>query len=139
MAESVNPEVVIVGAGLTGLTMGLYLKKAGINFLIIDKSAKTGGVIQTISEKGFVYETGPNTGVVSCPEMTELFEELAGKCELEVADPSAKRRLIWKNQAWHALPPHLAKVAERDVSGVSMKTGADEAEVSCTIMCVITR
>ncbi len=107
MAESVNPEVVIVGAGLTGLTMGLYLKKAGINFLIIDKSAKTGGVIQTIREKGFVYETGPNTGVVSCPEMTELFEELAGKCELEVADPSAKRRLIWKNQAWHALPSGL--------------------------------
>ena len=87
--------------------MGLYLKKAGINFLIIDKSAKTGGVIQTIREKGFVYETGPNTGVVSCPEMTELFEELAGKCELEVADPRAKRRLIWKNQAWHALPSGL--------------------------------
>ena len=64
-------------------------------------------MIQTISEKGFVYETGPNTGVVSCPEMTELFEELAGKCELEVADPSAKRRLIWKNQAWHALPSGL--------------------------------
>ena len=107
MAESLKPEVVIIGAGLTGLTMALYLKKAGIDFKIIEKSAKTGGVIQTISEKGFVYETGPNTGVVSCPEMTELFEELAGKCELEVADPSAKRRLIWKNQAWHALPSGL--------------------------------
>ena len=107
MTESLKPEVVIIGAGLTGLTMALYLKKAGIDFKIIEKSAKTGGVIQTISEKGFVYETGPNTGVVSCPEMTELFEELAGKCELEVADPSAKRRLIWKNQAWHALPSGL--------------------------------
>ena len=107
MAESLKPEVVIIGAGLTGLTMALYLKKAGIDFKIIEKSAKTGGVIQTISEKGFVYETGPNTGVVSCPEMTELFEELAGKCELEIADPSAKRRLIWKNQAWHALPSGL--------------------------------
>ena len=107
MAESLKTEVVIVGAGLTGLTMGLYLKKAGIDFKIIEKSAKTGGVMQTISEKGFVYETGPNTGVVSYPEMTELFEELEGKCELEVADPSAKRRLIWKNQAWHALPSGL--------------------------------
>jgi len=87
--------------------MGFYLKKAGVNFLIIDKSAKTGGVIQTISEKGFVYETGPNTGVVSSPEMAELFEDLAGKCELEIADPSAKRRLIWKNSQWHALPSGL--------------------------------
>ena len=67
MAESNHPEVVIIGAGLTGLTMAFYLKKAGINFRIIDKSAKTGGVIQTIREKGFVYETGPNTGVVSYP------------------------------------------------------------------------
>ncbi len=107
MVESTNPDVVIIGAGLTGLTMGLYLKKAGVNFLIIEKSAKTGGVIQTIREKGFVYETGPNTGVVSYPEMTELFEDLAGKCELEVADPSAKRRLIWKNNQWNALPSGL--------------------------------
>jgi len=107
MNEPTKPYVVIIGAGLTGLTMGFYLKKAGINVLIIDKSAKTGGVIQTIREKGFVYETGPNTGVVSNPEIAELFEDLNGKCELEVADPSAKRRLIWKNQAWHALPSGL--------------------------------
>ena len=51
MVESTNPDVVIIGAGLTGLTMGLYLKKAGVNFLIIEKSAKTGGVIQTIPRK----------------------------------------------------------------------------------------
>lgn len=107
MAESVNPQVVIIGAGLTGLTMAFYLKRAGINFRIIEKSGKTGGVIQTVSEQGFVYETGPNTGVVSHPEMTEIFEDLEGKCTLEIADPNAKRRLIWKNRMWHALPSGL--------------------------------
>ena len=107
MAESVNTQVVIIGAGLTGLTIGFYLKKAGINFKIVEKSGKTGGVIQTISEKGFVYETGPNTGVVSHPEIAELFEDLEGKCTLETADPSAKRRLIWKDNQWHALPSGL--------------------------------
>jgi oxygen-dependent protoporphyrinogen oxidase len=107
MAESVKTEVIIVGAGLTGLTLAFYLKKAGIDFRIIEKSGKTGGVIQTVNEQGFVYETGPNTGVVSHPEMTELFEDLAGKCSLETANPSAKRRLIWKNRMWHALPSGL--------------------------------
>ena len=107
MAESIKTDVVIVGAGLTGLTIAFYLKKAGINFKIVEKSGKTGGVIQTISEKGFVYETGPNTGVVSHPEIAELFEDLAGKCTLETADPSAKRRLIWKDNQWHALPSGL--------------------------------
>ena len=107
MAESLQTEVIIIGAGLTGLTMAFYLKKAGIDFRIIEKSGKTGGVIQTVSEQGFIYETGPNTGVVSHPEMAELFEDLAGKCELETADPNAKRRLIWKDGRWHALPSGL--------------------------------
>jgi protoporphyrinogen/coproporphyrinogen III oxidase len=107
MSISVNPDVVIIGAGITGLTMGLYLKKAGINFVIVEKMAKTGGVIQTMKEQGFVYETGPNTGVVSNPEVTELFEELTGKCELETANPAAKRRLVWKNNHWNELPSGL--------------------------------
>lgn len=108
MPEPAKSEVVIIGAGLTGLTMAFYLKKAGIDFKVIEKSSRTGGVIQTVSEKGFVYETGPNTGVISHPEMTELFEDLAGECTLETADPNAKRRLIWKNRMWHALPSGLA-------------------------------
>ncbi len=107
MTDSAKPYVVIIGAGLTGLTMAYYLKKSGINVVVIDKAARTGGVIQTIREKGFVYETGPNTGVVSNPEMAELFEDLAGKCELETANPAAKRRLIWKNNQWNALPSGL--------------------------------
>lgn len=107
MEDSLKTEVIIVGAGLTGLTLAFYLKKAGIQFKIIEKSPRTGGVIQTISEKGFVYETGPNTGVISHPEMAELFEDLAGKCSLEIADPNAKRRLIWKNRMWHAIPSGL--------------------------------
>lgn len=107
MPQPSNPDVVIIGAGLTGLTMGLYLKKAGVNFVIVERAAKTGGVIQTISERGFVYETGPNTGVVSNPEVAELFEDLEGRCELETANPAAKRRLIWKNNQWNALPSGL--------------------------------
>jgi len=107
MAESYQTEVVIIGAGLTGLTIGFYLKKAGIDFKIVERLGKTGGVIQTIKEQGFVYETGPNTGVISHPEMAELFEDLADRCTLETADPNAKRRLIWKNNAWHALPSGL--------------------------------
>lgn len=107
MAETEKTDIIIMGAGLTGLTMAFYLKKAGINFKIVEKASRTGGVIQTISENGFVYETGPNTGVVSHPELAELFEDLAGKCTLETADPNAKRRLIWKNRMWHAIPSGL--------------------------------
>lgn len=33
-------EIIILGAGLTGLTMGFYLKKAGKDFVIIEKTTE---------------------------------------------------------------------------------------------------
>lgn len=107
MSEPLEKDIVIIGAGLTGLTLAFYLKKQGKDVLIVEKSAKTGGVIQTVKDDEFVYEKGPNTGVVGNPEVAELFEELEGLCTLEQADSSAKRRLIWKNGKWHAIPSGL--------------------------------
>ena len=104
MNSPIEKDVVIIGAGLTGLTLAFYLKKQGKDVLIIEKSAKTGGVIQTVKDDGFVYEKGPNTGVIGNPEVAELFDDLKDLCTLEIADASAKRRLIWKNGKWRALP-----------------------------------
>lgn len=100
-------EIVIIGAGLTGLTLAFQLKKQGKDVLVIEKSGRTGGVIHTVKEDGFVFETGPSTGVVGNPEVAELFEDLEGLCKFEAADPNAKRRLIWKKGKWRALPSGL--------------------------------
>lgn len=100
-------QIVIIGAGLTGLTLAYYLKKQGKDVLIVEKTHKTGGVIQTEENDEFVYETGPNTGVVGNPEVAELFEELEGRCAFEAANTDAKRRLIWKKDKWHAIPSGL--------------------------------
>lgn len=97
-------EIIILGAGLTGLTMGFYLKKAGKDFVIIEKDDRTGGVINTLEESGFVYEKGPNTGVLSTPEIVQLFEDLGDRCKLETAGPGAGKRYILKDGKWHALP-----------------------------------
>ena len=105
--KEIYNDVIIIGAGLTGLTAAYYLKKRGLDVVIFEKENRPGGVIQTYSEDGFVYEAGPNTGVLSHPDVAELFEELTGICKLEIADPEAKRRLIWKSGRWHALPAGL--------------------------------
>lgn len=97
-------DTIIIGAGLTGLTTAFYLKKAGKKVLVIEKDNRVGGVIRTEHSNGFTFETGPNTGTLSHPEVVELFEELNGLCHLEKANPEAKRRLIWKGSQWHALP-----------------------------------
>lgn len=102
--EAAEKEIVIIGAGLTGLSLAYYLKKAGKSVLVIEQDARTGGVINTITENGFTYETGPSTGVLGSLELAELFEELEGKCRLEIADKQAKKRYIWKGSRWEALP-----------------------------------
>lgn len=105
--DSINTPAAIIGAGLTGLTLAFYLKRKGIDCLLIEKEDRPGGVIHTFREQGFVYEGGPNTGVMGNREVGELFDHLEPDCKLEVADPSAKRRLIWKSGAWHSLPSGL--------------------------------
>jgi len=111
MNHKITADVIIIGAGLTGLTAAFYLKKQGFDVAIIEKNDRTGGVVKTFREDGFVYECGPNTGVLSHPEVAELFEELDGHCKLEVANPEAKKRLIWKSGRWHALPSGLLSAA----------------------------
>lgn len=100
-------KVVIVGAGLSGLTLAYYLKKQGIDFIILERESIAGGVIQTITKNGFTFEKGPNTGVLGNPEAAELFEDLYPSCQLETANSDAKRRLIWKRGKWNALPSGL--------------------------------
>ena len=97
-------DIVVIGAGLTGLSTAYHLHRQGRDVVILEKADRVGGQIHTYQENGFTFESGPNTGVVSFPEVAELFQMLQGSCELEIARESSKRRLIWKGDCFHALP-----------------------------------
>lgn len=100
-------DIIVIGAGLTGLTCAHHLSKKNRNFIVVETQNHVGGVINTVKEDGFVYETGPNTGVISHPEVADLFEDLKDKMTYEVADESAKKRYVLKNGKWVALPSGL--------------------------------
>jgi len=99
-----DKKVAIIGAGITGLVTAFYLKKAEIPFRIFEKTNHTGGVIETGQQDGFIYEKGPNSGVIANTETIEFFEDLGSLCPPEIADPASARRLIWKNGKWYPLP-----------------------------------
>lgn len=109
MSKNIQAKIAVIGGGLTGLTTAFYLKKAGIDVHIFEKTDRVGGVIKTSHENGFTLESGPNTGVLSHPEAMELIENLHGDCELEIADEAAKARWIWKAGRWEPLPSGLIK------------------------------
>lgn len=70
--DSQQTDILIIGAGLTGLTTGFWLTRAGKDIHILEKADRVGGQIHTFRENDFIYESGPNTGVVSYPEVAEL-------------------------------------------------------------------
>lgn len=84
--------------------MAYYLKKNGHQVDLFDQQAFAGGVIRTHCEEGFVFESGPNTGVISHPDVAELFSDLANDCTIDIANPEAKHRWIWKGKRWEELP-----------------------------------
>ena len=100
-------DIVIIGAGLTGLTTAFALRNKNRNVTILESDNKIGGQIQSHHVNGFVFESGPNTGVVKYPEVMDLCHSLNGSCKLEIAQASAKRRLIWKGNKFHELPSGL--------------------------------
>lgn len=102
--ETQETDILVVGAGLTGLTTAFHLARKGRDVLLLERENRVGGQIRTFREKGFTFESGPNTGIVSCPEVAELFTALSPACRMETAREESKRRLIWKGDTFHALP-----------------------------------
>ncbi len=103
-----DTDIVVIGAGLTGLTTAYTLARKGRRVVVIEKNAHAGGQIQTHQASGFTFESGPNTGTISNPEVAELMADLKetsqGRCRLETAPKASKHRLIWKGDRFHDLP-----------------------------------
>ncbi len=97
-------KIVVIGAGITGLTCAFQLKRRGADVTVLESKNRIGGQINTQRVGDYIFESGPNTGVVKYPEVAELFEQLKGACSLETARDSSKRRLIWKGNKFHELP-----------------------------------
>lgn len=107
ITNNIEKDIVIIGAGLTGLTTAFNLSKNNADFLVIEKKERVGGVIQTEVEGEYIMETGPNTGVVGHPEVADLFTDLLGKCEMETPSPLVNKRYILKAEKWEPLPDGL--------------------------------
>ncbi len=60
--------VIIVGGGMAGLTAAAYLSRTGHPVLLFEKEAKTGGLVNSFTHQGFVFDGGiraiENSGIV---------------------------------------------------------------------------
>src|SRR5262245_34284835 len=84
-------DTVVVGAGISGLAFAHARVAAGGEVLVLEAAARAGGLVRTITEEGFRYETGPEA-VPAGKHVRALAEEL-GLALVEAPAAAAKRYL----------------------------------------------
>ncbi len=96
--------VVVIGAGISGLTLAWWLRKAGVNVTVLEKEARPGGTIHTLIDGDWLIESGPNSALETTPLFQQLFEELDILDQLRYANRAADKRYILRGGRLHPLP-----------------------------------
>lgn len=99
-----SSRVVIIGGGISGLTVAYWLKKAGVDVIVLEQARKVGGTMQSLHEDGWLVETGPNSALETTPLFGEMFEGLGILNDRLYADERSNKRYILRDGVLHALP-----------------------------------
>ena len=96
--------VIVVGAGISGLSTAYFLDRAGSDVTLLELEAVSGGTMQTVREDGWLVETGPTSSLETTPLLREMVKELGIGDEWVYADASADKRYILRGGKLHPLP-----------------------------------
>lgn len=70
-------KVIIVGAGLGGISAAIMLKINGFDVEIFEKNEKIGGKLNLITEKGYTFDLGPS--ILTLPQYFRKLFEASGR------------------------------------------------------------
>ena len=79
MNRKMGKDVLVIGAGISGIATALRLAKKGYRVKIIEKNSQAGGRLNQIKKDGFTFDTGP-----SFFSMSYEFEEFARDCRIKL-------------------------------------------------------
>ncbi len=85
--------VIVIGGGISGLACAYRLQQLGINVTVFESAGHSGGVIDTDSPGGFLFESGPQS-FQGTPQVLALVRELGLEPDLQVADSKAPRYIV---------------------------------------------
>lgn len=95
--------IIIVGAGITGLSAGFELAARGIPFQILEASPRAGGLIRTEHTNGFTIEAGPDSVLAQKPAALELCDAL-GLTPSLIATNTPRTAFVLKRGRLYPLP-----------------------------------
>lgn len=102
-----NKKIVVLGAGISGLSVAYLLHKNGYDVTVLEKNKEPGGSMESAVEKGFLFDRGPNSGLETSPLIKQFVDELGLTDEMIYANREGNKRYILRNNKLHALPMSL--------------------------------
>jgi oxygen-dependent protoporphyrinogen oxidase len=91
-----SPDVLIVGAGISGLSTAWWLAQQGISVEIWEADERPGGKINTVHEAGYITERAAGLLVNFRPEIDHLINLLGLNDTIRKRDESLKRYIVHK-------------------------------------------
>jgi len=100
-------DVIVVGGGIAGLSVGYELHRRGVRFAIFERASRAGGVIFSEEVDGFTIDAGPDSLLTQKPEALSLCQELGLGSRLVSTKPP---RLAYIQRDGHLHPLPAASV-----------------------------
>jgi oxygen-dependent protoporphyrinogen oxidase len=85
--------VTIIGGGICGLACAYRLRQIGLPFALIESEDRVGGLIGTVEQDGFLFDSGPQS-FQATEVLLNLVRELGIEDKLQRADPKASRFVL---------------------------------------------
>jgi len=111
--------IIVVGAGISGLSCAYYLQQSGLPALVLEASSRAGGLISTTSRNGFLFESGPQSPRFS-ERLRKMISELGLDGEFVRGDPNLNRYIVKKGQL-HKAPFSPGGLLSTDLVGLKSK------------------
>jgi protoporphyrinogen/coproporphyrinogen III oxidase len=112
------PRAVIVGAGISGLTLAYRIQQRvpEAEVIVLEERPRLGGTIGTERRDGFQVEIGPNGFLDNKPFALALCRELGlGERLLSASEAARQNRYLFLDGRLHLLPNSLASFLTSDV------------------------
>jgi len=106
--------VLVVGGGVSGLATAYHLSRYAIPCTIVEKSHRTGGLIQTDLIEGCRLEAGPDSCIATKPAFIELAGELGITDQIIGSNDVGRRIFVVRNGKLLPMPPGMVMMVPGD-------------------------
>jgi oxygen-dependent protoporphyrinogen oxidase len=97
-------DVLVIGAGLSGLVAAYRAKRAGLGVAVFEARSRPGGVIGSERRAGALFERGPNSGLDTTPLINAMLADLGIAAERVDGSKASSRRYVVRGGQLVPLP-----------------------------------